>query len=109
MNDQAAERAELRGDGSFMTVTEVADYLDLHRITIYRLVKKGVHLGQFKVGGAWRFSRDDIMRFGAERRPNTKSDLGQEGGFESFVGEGKGAAYSLGQIAVASLSDTLHP
>ena len=36
--------------GPMMTVQEVADYLKVHRITIYRLIEAGVYLGRFKVG-----------------------------------------------------------
>jgi len=37
-----------------MTVKEIAKYLDVHPMTIYKLVKKG-EIPAFKVGGQWRF------------------------------------------------------
>ncbi|UCG34593.1 MAG: helix-turn-helix domain-containing protein [Candidatus Omnitrophota bacterium] len=40
-----------------MTPKEAAKYLGLHLITIYRLIKKG-ELPGFKVGGQWRFKKD---------------------------------------------------
>ena len=40
-----------------MTPKEAAEYLGLHLITIYRLVKKG-KLPGFKIGGQWRFKKD---------------------------------------------------
>lgn len=43
-----------------MTVTEVAEYLNVDRITIY---KADAEFGQFKVGRVWRFSREAIVRF----------------------------------------------
>ena len=63
MNDQNAGLVDIQTNGSMMTVVEVAKYLNVHPITIYRLVKTDVHLGQFRVGRVWRFGRDDIMRF----------------------------------------------
>jgi excisionase family DNA binding protein len=42
-----------------MTVTDVAGYLQVSRITIYRLVKKGL-LPAFKVGRVLRFRRNDL-------------------------------------------------
>ncbi len=42
-----------------MTVADVARYFHVSRITIYRLVKKGL-LPSFKVGRVLRFSRNDL-------------------------------------------------
>jgi excisionase family DNA binding protein len=44
---------------SIMTIDEVADFLKLSKITIYKLVKKGEIPG-FRVGNSWRFQRDKI-------------------------------------------------
>jgi excisionase family DNA binding protein len=51
-----------------MTLTEVAEYLRVHRITIYRAIRAGDNLGQLKIGRVWRFSRESIVRLtdGAE-------------------------------------------
>ena len=46
-----------------MTLTEVAKYLSVRKITIYRLIKADVQFGQFKVGRVPRFSCEDIVRF----------------------------------------------
>ena len=46
-----------------MTVDEVAEYLRVHKITIYRSIKAGDDLGQLKVGRVWRFSRERVVRF----------------------------------------------
>ncbi len=54
MNDHGLARADLHAGGSMMTLTDVANYLNVHPITIYRLVKTDVQLGQFKVGRVWR-------------------------------------------------------
>jgi len=42
-----------------MTLDEVADYLRLHRSTVYRFAREGIIPG-FKVGSQWRFSRERV-------------------------------------------------
>ena len=42
-----------------MTIQEVAEYLRLNEKTTYRYAAEGKIPG-FKVGGAWRFRRDEI-------------------------------------------------
>jgi|SRR5271166_2438387 len=42
-----------------LTVSELADHLSVHRITIYRLLKTG-SLPGFKIGRVWRFELDQI-------------------------------------------------
>jgi excisionase family DNA binding protein len=67
MNDQdAATPADLRVDAATMTLTEAAQHLNVHRITIYRLLKDkaDTQLGQFKVGRVWPFRREAVARFG---------------------------------------------
>ena len=44
-----------------LTIKEVADYLKLTEKTAYRLVAEG-ELPGFKVGGSWRFRRDEIEK-----------------------------------------------
>lgn len=44
-----------------MTIREVADYLRLAEKTAYRYASEGKIPG-FKVGGAWRFRRDEIEK-----------------------------------------------
>lgn len=46
-------------EGEILTIREVADYLKVTERTIYRLAgaKK---IPAFKVGGTWRFSRQEI-------------------------------------------------
>jgi excisionase family DNA binding protein len=63
MNDQPATRPDLRANRPMMTLTEVAEYLRVHKITIYRALKAGDNLGQLKIGRVWRFSREDVVRF----------------------------------------------
>jgi len=50
------------GFPQIMTLQEVAVYLGLHQLTIYRLVKTG-KIPAAKVGGSWRFKKDVIDRW----------------------------------------------
>ena len=58
-----------------MSVDEVAKLLSVHHITIYRLIRQGFNLGQFKIGRVWRFSTEGFQRFideqGRLRRTNS--------------------------------------
>ncbi|MBF0215635.1 MAG: helix-turn-helix domain-containing protein [Candidatus Omnitrophica bacterium] len=49
-------------DKGVMTVKEVADYLGLSTISIYKHAQKG-DLPAFKIGNSWRFKRDSIDRW----------------------------------------------
>ena len=40
-----------------MTIKEVANYLGIHAITVYRLIKK-TDIPTLKLGGQWRFKKD---------------------------------------------------
>ncbi|MFO8052989.1 MAG: helix-turn-helix domain-containing protein [Candidatus Omnitrophota bacterium] len=48
---------KIPSSSSIMTPKQVAKYLGLHIITLYRLIKKG-KLPSFKVGGQWRIKKD---------------------------------------------------
>ncbi len=45
-----------------LTLKEVAEYLKLAEKTAYRLAGEG-KLPGFKVGGSWRFKREDIEKW----------------------------------------------
>ncbi len=45
-----------------LTLKEVAEYLKLAEKTAYRLAAEG-KLPGFKVGGSWRFTRDDVEKW----------------------------------------------
>ncbi|MCP4714527.1 MAG: helix-turn-helix domain-containing protein [Deltaproteobacteria bacterium] len=47
-------------ESQILTVEEVAEFLKLSKITIYKLVKKGQIPG-FRVGNSWRFRKDKIL------------------------------------------------
>lgn len=52
-----------------LTLKEVAHYLKLAEKTAYRLAAEG-KLPGFKVGGSWRFQRQDIEHWIAEKKAN---------------------------------------
>ncbi len=46
-------------ESKVITIAELAEYLRVHRSTIYRLLKKG-QLPDFKIGSDWRFNVEAI-------------------------------------------------
>lgn len=50
-----------------LTLKEVAEYLKLVEKTAYRLALEG-KLPGFKVGGSWRFKREDILKWIEEQK-----------------------------------------
>lgn len=44
---------------TIMTVREVADYLRMHEMTIYRMARQG-EIPAYKVGNRWRFNRQRL-------------------------------------------------
>ena len=49
----------MQSDAKVLTVGELAEYLRVHRSTLYRLLKKG-QLPGFKIGSDWRFNVEAI-------------------------------------------------
>ena len=45
-----------------LTANELADFLRIHRSTVYRLLRSG-QLPAFRVGNDWRFSRDLVEKY----------------------------------------------
>jgi excisionase family DNA binding protein len=56
-----------------LTLSQVADYLKVHKNTIYRLVTRN-RLPAFKVGHDWRFDSDSLERWRQEQQQPMKSD-----------------------------------
>jgi len=54
-----------------LTLKEVAEYLKLAEKTAYRLAAEG-KLPGFKVGGSWRFKREDIQNWIEVQKINKK-------------------------------------
>ena len=59
-----------------LTANQVADLLQIHPRTVYKLVKQGLLPGR-KFGGGWRFSRSEILAMvhpqGAANGPRMQS------------------------------------
>lgn len=45
-----------------MTLREVAQYLGLHAMTVYKLTREG-RMPAAKIGGQWRFKRDVLNQW----------------------------------------------
>jgi excisionase family DNA binding protein len=58
--------------GELLTANELADFLRIHRSTVYRLLRNG-QLPAFRVGNDWRFSRDLIEKW-VQTRVRTTPD-----------------------------------
>jgi excisionase family DNA binding protein len=43
-------------------VDEAASFLRVHRVTLYRMLKKGEIPGAFKIGRVWRLDLDELER-----------------------------------------------
>ncbi|QDF75991.1 MULTISPECIES: helix-turn-helix domain-containing protein [Shewanella] len=54
--------------GKILTLKEVAAYLKLAEKTAYRLASEG-KLSGFKVGGSWRFKREDLEAWIESQKP----------------------------------------
>ena len=52
-----------------MTIKDVANYLDLHIMTIYKLVREG-KIPAFKIGGRWRFKKELLDEWIARETEN---------------------------------------
>ena len=50
----------------FMTLPELAEYLQVHPVTIYRMLRRK-QISGLKVGGDWRFFRDEIEHLITDR------------------------------------------
>lgn len=44
------------------TIKEIADYLEVHPMTIYKYVQKG-KIPAFKIGASWRIRKDSIDKW----------------------------------------------
>ncbi len=70
-----------------MTVRDVAKFLNVGNITVYRLVQAG-ELPGFKVAGSWRFQKADLERWIEEKKQLTTATK-RTGKRESQVVSGK--------------------
>jgi excisionase family DNA binding protein len=56
----------MESDHEILTVREICDLLQVHQSTIYKMVRQG-KIPCFRIGSDWRFRRDRIVRWMAER------------------------------------------
>ncbi len=61
----------------WLTVKEVAEYLQLSPDQIYHLAQQG-KIPASKVGARWRFKRENIDRWMEEQRVSTQPSTAQE-------------------------------
>lgn len=61
-NGAEPRRETLKERTQIMTTKEIAKYLGVHEMTVYRWLKKGVLPG-FKIGGRWRSKKDLLDAF----------------------------------------------
>lgn len=57
---------------TIMTVQEVARYLRVHAITVYRMIRLG-QLPAIRVGRGWRFKKDEIDLWLHEHEANSQN------------------------------------
>lgn len=58
MNTDRADKI----DSKVLTVSELSEYLQIHKTTIYRQLRAG-KLPGFRIGSDWRFSREAIEQW----------------------------------------------
>jgi excisionase family DNA binding protein len=61
-------------NGDVLTIREVADYLKVNEKTVYSLAQKR-RIPGFKVGGQWRFRREDLDAWIAAQTSESIADL----------------------------------
>ena len=49
------------------TINDAAEYLHIHRITLYRLLRENAVPGAFKVGRVWRIPRAGLEQLMASK------------------------------------------
>jgi excisionase family DNA binding protein len=69
----------ISGTGEIFTLDEVAAYLKVGKRTIYRLAA-GKKIPAFKVGGTWRFSRQEIDQWIKRKTEETQGIDDRSGG-----------------------------
>lgn len=73
MGDQMSDQTD-----EILTIDEVAAYLKAGKRTVYRLASSG-KIPAFKLGGTWRFQRQEIDRWIKRRTTEAQGDDGPGG------------------------------
>jgi excisionase family DNA binding protein len=61
----------MRSKPELMTAGELAAYLRVHTLTIYRLAKRG-EIPSFRAGGGWRFDKKTVDDWLREQQKKSK-------------------------------------
>jgi excisionase family DNA binding protein len=73
-------------NGRLLTVDQVAEYLRVHRDTVFNLIRSGrlkaLQLGGRKAG--WRLTEEDVAAFVAERKAETEKNRSDGHELEDF-------------------------
>lgn len=62
------KQTQMRPETKVITISELSEYLRVHRSTLYRLLKKG-ELPGFKIGSDWRFNVEAIDKWRLQQQP----------------------------------------
>ena len=65
---------EMNKKKSLLTAQQVSTYFNIPLRTVHRLSKKGI-IKSFKIGGQWRYLRNDIRRYGSKTVMSGKVDF----------------------------------
>ncbi|MFQ5613529.1 MAG: helix-turn-helix domain-containing protein [Anaerolineae bacterium] len=71
MDDKSTPSEDDSLHGQLLTVSEVAAYLRVSRVTVWRWCQRGV-IPAFQIGRTWRIRRADLLQL--ETRPFGKDD-----------------------------------
>jgi excisionase family DNA binding protein len=63
-------------ESDILTIREVAEYLKIKTKTAYKLASEG-KLPGFKVGGVWRFRKEEIARWISQQETQSHTMNGQ--------------------------------
>jgi len=58
----------------WLTIEQVADYLQVSKEKVYKLCQRG-KMPAYKLGGQWRFDRNEIDQWLRRQRPEKKQNL----------------------------------
>lgn len=72
-------------NNKLLTIDQVAEYLGVHRDTVYSLIRSG-KLAAFQLGGrkaGWRISEEDLQAFVRSQKSVTEAATHHDGGSSS--------------------------
>ena len=61
-------------ENELLTVTEVADFLRISRVTVWRWCQQGI-IPASQIGRNWRIHRDELLQLLRQSPPSKSSDL----------------------------------